>query len=339
MSRPVPSEEPNAARLHPHAGGITKQPDPLLVVILGPTASGKSALAISLALQFAGEIVSCDSVAVYRHFEIGTAKPTRTQRALVPHHLLDVAEADQPFTAGDYARQARAVIAEIAGRGNLPIVVGGTGLYLRALLEGLFPGPRRSEGLRERLRLRATSHGSHYLHRVLNRLDPVSASKIHANDTPKLIRAIEVCLAARTKMSELLRQSGRDPLRGFRILRVGLNPRREELYERINLRAQQMFAGGLLEETQSLLERHGTGKNVMALDSLGYRQAAQLLRGELTLEQAICAAQQGHRNYAKRQMTWFRREPEVAWLEGFGDNPEIVRRAGELAGAARTLRL
>ena len=150
------------------------QPEPLLVVILGPTASGKSALAIHLAQQFAGEVVSCDSVALYRYFEIGTAKPTREQRALVPHHLLDVAEPDQPFTAGEYARQARAIIDEIARRRHLPIVVGGTGLYLRALLEGLFPGPQRSEELRERLRASAAERGSPYLHRLLTRLDPDS---------------------------------------------------------------------------------------------------------------------------------------------------------------------
>jgi tRNA dimethylallyltransferase len=338
MTAPVHPEGPDNAPVHPEtdtAVNHTAGPDPLLVVILGPTASGKSALAITLAQQFAGEIVSCDSVAVYRHFEIGTAKPTREQRAKVPHHLLDVSEADQPFTAGDYARQARTVIHEISRRGRLPIVVGGTGLYLRALLEGLFPGPRRSEELRERLRQRASTRGPLYLHRVLNRVDPATAAKIHANDNAKLIRAIEVCLASRRRMSELWQENGRDPLRGFRILRIGLNPPRENLYERINLRARQMFTDGLVEETQSLQERFGSDEKVMALDSLGYRQAAQLLREELTHEQAVAAAQQGHRNYAKRQMTWFRREPEVTWLEGFGDDPEIAKRAGELVAVNR----
>ena len=331
MTSSVPAEDPSAAHRHPGEElNNSVGTDALLVVILGPTASGKSALAISLAQQFAGEIVSCDSVAVYRDFEIGTAKPTHAQQALVPHHLMDVTEADQPFTAGDYARQARAAIQDITRRERLPIVVGGTGLYLRALLEGLFPGPQRSEELRERLRERATARGANCLHRVLSRLDPASAAKIHANDTPILIRAIEVCLASRTRMSELWQKHGRDPLRGFRILRIGLNPPREELYQRINRRAQQMFADGLVDETQRLLQRYGTDKNVMALDSLGYRQAAQLLRSELTREQAIAAAQQGHRNYAKRQMTWFRREPEVTWLGGFGDDSEIVQRAGEV---------
>lgn len=307
-------------------------PEPLLVVILGPTASGKSILAINLAQQFSGEIVSCDSVAVYRHFEIGTAKPTREQRALVPHHLLDIAEPDQPFTAGEYARQARAVIGDIAQRERLPIVVGGTGLYLRALLEGLFPGPQRSEDLRARLRERAAERGSPYLHRILARLDPAAAANIHANDAPKLIRAIEVCLTSRSRMSELWQQRGRDPLRGYRVLRIGLNPPREKLYQRINQRAAAMFEQGLVEETRSLLERYGSTA-VTPLESLGYRQTAQLLRGELTREQAITATQQGHRNYAKRQMTWFRREPDVLWLEGFGDDPAIAAKAVEVVAA------
>ena len=307
--------------------------EPLLLVILGPTATGKSALAVELAQRFGGEIVSCDSVALYRHFEIGTAKPTSRQRDLAPHHLLDVAEPGQPFTAGEYARQARAVIQQIASRRRLPILVGGTGLYLRALLEGLFPGPQRSEELRARLRRRAAERGAPHLHRLLMKFDSAAASRIHPNDTPKLVRAVEVCLAARAPMSELWQQRGRDSLRGFRVLRIGLNPARDQLYERINQRALQMFADGLIEETQSLLDRYA-GQGVAALDSLGYRQAAQFLRGELTREQAIAAAQQGHRNYAKRQMTWFRREPDVVWLEGFGDTPEVLQQAVELVSSS-----
>ncbi len=309
---------------------MTAPPDPLLVVILGPTGSGKSALAISLSQQFSGEVVSCDSVAIYRHFEIGTAKPTAQQRALVPHHLLDVAEPEQPFTAGEYARQARTVIDDIARRQRLPIVVGGTGLYLRALLDGLFPGPQRSEELRERLRKRAQQHGSAYLYKVLQRLDPAAAAKIHPNDIPKMIRALEVCLTSHRPMSQMWEERGRDPLRGFRILRIGLNPEREALYARLNHRACQMFDSGLIDETQTLIERHGERKNITPLDSLGYKQASQFLRGELTREQALAATQQAHRNYAKRQITWFRREPDVMWLAGFGEDAAVAKEAAGL---------
>jgi tRNA dimethylallyltransferase len=301
--------------------------DPLLVVILGPTASGKSALAINLAEQFSGEIVSCDSVAVYRHFEIGTAKPSREDRARIPHHLIDVAEPGEAFTAGEYSRQARAALHDISDRKKVPIIVGGTGLYLRALLEGLFPGPQRSDELRERLRARAADRGSAYLHRILYRLDPAAAANIHPNDVPKLVRAVEVCLTARGPMSQLWRERGRDPLRGLRILRIGLNPLRDQLYARINQRAAKMFDDALIAETQSLLQRFGEGRDVAPIHSLGYEQALQHLRGELTFEQAIAAVKQGHRNYAKRQMTWFRREPDVTWLAGFGDDPAIRAQA------------
>jgi tRNA dimethylallyltransferase len=292
---------------------------PLLVVIVGPTASGKTALSLRLAREFDGEIVNCDSVAMYREFDIGTAKPTRAERAQAPHHLFDFVDPTQDVTAGEYSRQARQVLAEINSRHHLPVVVGGTGLYLRALLEGLFPGPQRSEELRERLRQRAARRSPGYLHRILARFDRAAAEKIHANDVPKLIRAIEVCWASRQKMSELW-QKGRDPLRGFRILRLGLDPDRRVLYDRINQRAMRMFELGLIEETRTLNEKYGALARPLA--SLGYKQASQLLRGEVTREQALNAAQQAHRNYAKRQMTWFRREPEVKWLKGFGDDPE-----------------
>ena len=303
---------------------IAPKSDPLVVLLLGPTGSGKTALSLALGERFGGEIVSCDSVAIYRGMELGTAKPSIGERERVKHHLIDVTTPDQAFTAGEYSRRAREALREIAGRGQLPIVTGGTGLYLRALTEGLFAGPARQEKLRMRLRQSAERHGAAWLHRLLLRLDAVTASRIHANDTPKLIRAIEVCLAARRPMSEVM---GRDPLTGFRLLRIGLNPPRAALYQRLNERCAAMFAAGLLEETHGLLERWGT---VKALDSLGYRQALCVLDGSMSMEDAIKAAQQGHRNFAKRQMTWFRREPEVQWIEGFGDEPATVREAAEL---------
>jgi tRNA dimethylallyltransferase len=298
--------------------------DPLAVLILGPTGSGKTALSLALAERFCGEVVSCDSVAVYRAMDLGTAKPSPAERARVPHHLIDVASPDEPFTAGAYSRSARNLLKDISRGGHLPIVTGGTGLYLRALTEGLFEGPERQESLRERLRQRAQKRGSAWLHRLLARLDPQSAARIHANDTPKLIRAIEVCLAARQPMSQVL---ARDPLTGFRLLRIGLNPPRKALYERLNQRCAHMFAAGLVDETRALLARYG---HVKALDSLGYRQAAAVLAGALTELEAIAAAQQGHRNYAKRQLTWFRREPDVHWIEAFGDETSTIDLAVEL---------
>jgi tRNA dimethylallyltransferase len=297
----------------------------LLIVLLGPTGSGKTALSLTLAEHFGGEIVNCDSVAMYRDFEIGTAKPTMAERSRVPHHLLDYVEPTSCITAGEYSRQARKVLEEIKTRGNLPIVVGGTGLYLQALLEGLFPGPERSEELRDRLRKRAKDKA--YLHRLLRRLDPAAATKIHSHDTPKLIRAIEVCLASRKEMSEMWKE-GRDPLKGFDVNRLGLNPERAALYERIDQRAQQMFDSGLVEETGNMLKKYGDA--AQPLSSLGYKQAVQLLRGEVDRDTAIQAAQQAHRNYAKRQITWFRREPQVTWLAGFGDDANIQATAIKL---------
>jgi tRNA dimethylallyltransferase len=319
-----------------HSNSIPSQSDPLAVLILGPTGSGKTALSLALGERFAGEIVSCDSVAVYRGMDLGSAKPSLEERARLPHHLIDVADPDQLFTAGEYSRQARVALQQIAARDRLPIVTGGTGLYLRALTEGLFAGPERQHELRARLeRSLARSrerHSEAWLHRLLTRLDAASAARIHPNDTPKLIRAIEVCLAGRKPMSEVLgnQEKARDPLTGFRLLRIGLNPPRQLLYARLNLRAAAMFEAGLVEETRSLLARYGP---VKALDSLGYRQAQAVIRGEQSLPHAAEAAQQGHRNYAKRQLTWFRREPDVHLMESFGDAPESVCKAAALVEA------
>jgi tRNA dimethylallyltransferase len=299
---------------------------PLLVVLLGPTASGKTTLSLALAERFNGEIVNCDSVAVYRDFEIGTAKPTAAERARVPHHCIDIVSPEREYSAGDYQRDGRAAIADITARGKLPIVTGGTGLYLRALLEGLFDGPQRSEELRNRLRRSAVRHGAGWLARLLERLDSAAAERIHANDTPKLIRAIEVTIEARRPMTEAW-AAGAEPLTGYRILRLGLAPERAALYRRIDARAAAMFERGLAAETERLLAKYGADRRIF--DALGYRQARQLLAGELSEAQAVEAAQRGHRNYAKRQFTWFRREPEVRWMAGFGDDPVIQQAAME----------
>jgi tRNA dimethylallyltransferase len=301
-----------------------------LIALAGPTASGKTALALAIAEALrphgGAEIVSCDSVAVYRLMEIGTAKPSLAERARVPHHCLDLYWPNEACTAGDWARHARAAIADIQSRGRLPIIAGGTGLYLRALLDGLAPAPPRDEALRDRLRSRSGPH----LHRILQRLDPTAARAIHANDVPKLIRSLEVTLTARTPQTAQWR-TGRDALTGYNILRFGLAPDRAQLYDRINTRAAAMFDRGLLGETAMLRDRYGDA--CRPLGSLGYAQAMQVLRNEVSLAAAIAAAQQGHRNYAKRQMTWFRREPHTHWLAGFGDDASIQTEALTLARA------
>jgi tRNA dimethylallyltransferase len=306
--------------------------DKPLIVLVGPTASGKTSLALRLAEEFNGEIISCDSVAVYREMEIGTAKPTREERALIQHHMIDIASPDEACTAGDYSRQAREALTGISARGrtsmnargHLPIVAGGTGLYLRALIDGLFPAPPQKPGQRERLRKLVKTRGPAYLHRILTRLDPTAAAAIHPNDVPKVIRAIEVSLAPEGPLTQQW-QKGRDALTGYRILRIGLNPPRQRLYERINQRAAAMFDRGLIEETERLIARYGA--DCRPLTSLGYAEAVAVLQNEITREQAVAQAQQGHRNYAKRQLTWFRREPNMHWLEGCGGDQEITDKA------------
>ncbi len=303
---------------------VVTLPNKPLIVLVGPTASGKTSLALRLAEEFNGEIVSCDSVAVYREMEIGTAKPSREERALIQHHMIDIAWPDQACTAGNYSRQAREALAGISARCRLPIVAGGTGLYLRALIDGLFAAPPQKPGQRERLRKLATTRGPAYLHRMLTRLDTAAAAAIHVNDVPKVIRAIEVSLAAEEPLTQQW-QKGRDALTGYGILRLGLNPPRARLYERINQRAAAMFDRGLIEETERLIARYGA--DCRPLTSLGYAEAAAVLQNELTREQAAAQAQQGHRNYAKRQLTWFRREPNMQWLEGCGGDEDITAQA------------
>jgi tRNA dimethylallyltransferase len=307
---------------------VVREVDWPLVVVAGPTASGKTALAIALAEALNGEIVSCDSVAVYRLMDIGSAKPSAEERARVPHHCIDIYWPDEACTAGDYARHARAAIAGIRARGRVPIVAGGTGLYLRALLDGLAPAPQRDEALRARLRERVERKGSAWLHRVLQRLDPSAAELIHPNDAPKLIRSLEVTLSARQPQSAQW-QAGREPLQGYCVLQLGLAPPRELLYRRINNRAAAMFDRGLIAETEMLRVRFGD--DCRALGALGYAQAMAVLRGNFTLAEAIITAQQGHRNYAKRQGTWFRAEVAMQWLQGFGDNAVVQTEALTLA--------
>lgn len=316
------------------ASGPAHLDDPLLIVLVGPTASGKTALSLQLAERLGSEIVSCDSVAVYREMEIGTAKPSREERARVPHHLIDVVAPDVEYTAGAYGRAARAAVRAIAARGRVPIVAGGTGLYLRALLDGLSAVPARDEALRERLRGVVARRGEGVLHRVLRRLDPVAAGRIHANDLPKLIRAVEVNVLARRPLSEAWKADRPEPLQGFRVVQFGLSPPRAELYRRIHERCAAMFRDGLVEETRGLLVRYG--EQCRALGALGYAQAGAVLRGQMSEAEAVAATQQGHRNYAKRQGTWFRRDGRIAWVEGFGES-DGEKVLAQLANAALEL--
>jgi len=306
-----------------------RKPNPL-VVIAGPTGSGKSTLAIRVAQRFDGEILNCDSVQVFRYFNIGTAKTPEAERGGIPHHLIDALEPDEVFTAGDFSRIGRRFLHEIAGRGRLPVVVGGTGFYVRALIEGLAPGPRRDEELRARLAAREQRRpGS--LHRLLRRFDAVTAARIHPNDIPKTTRALEICLSARRPAAEVF-EAGRDALEGFRVLKIGLFPERETLYARLEARLERMFAEGLVEETASILAK-GYAETAKPFESIGYKQALQVIRGELSLKDALFYARRDTRRYAKRQMTWFRQERGLEVIRGFGEDEAVLERAvGLVAG-------
>ena len=295
-----------------------------MVAVVGPTGSGKSDLALLLAEKFNGEIINCDSLQVYRHFDIGTAKLPLAERRGIPHHLIDILDPDQLFTAGEYARLARATIAEVSARGRLPILAGGTGFYLRALLEGLFEGPARDQPLRDRLAAREARRPAS-LHRLLKRFDSAAASKIHENDIPKVTRALEICLLTRQPVSRLFQQ-GRDALRGYRTLKLGLLPDREALNPRLDGRCAWMFEHGLVEEVRRILAL-GFSPACKPFESHGYKQAMQLIQGELSPRDAVFYAQRNTRHYAKRQITWFRRERELQWLRGFGDAADIRQAA------------
>ena len=298
-----------------------------LLVIVGPTASGKSALGVWLAERLGGEVIACDSTQLHRGFDIGTAKPTKDERRGVPHHLLDVLDGKDESTAGGYRERAIEVLNDLRARRKIPVLTVGTGLYFRALLEGLAEVPQRSDELRERLWAAASEHGAGYLHRMLRRLDRESAEKIMPADEQKLIRAIEVCLLTKKPLSEVHR-SGRKPLKGWHAVKIGLIPPREDLYERVHARTDAMFARGWMEEVRGLIES-GVPEDAKAFDFIGYRELRKVLRGEMKVEEARAAIQQATRRYAKRQMTWFRREKGVHWLAGFGDEPGIQEEALE----------
>jgi tRNA dimethylallyltransferase len=291
---------------------------PPLVAIVGPTASGKSALGVCLAERLGGEVVACDSTQLYRGFDIGTAKTSASDRRGIPHHLVDVLAPNEEATAGGYRQLALSILKDLWRRERLPVFTVGTGLYFRALLEGLAEVPQRSKELREQLRASAEEHPPGYLHRLLQRFDLQAAKKIAPADQQKLIRAIEICVLARKPISEV-HGTGRVPLEGWRVLKVGLMPSREELSERINSRTDAMLERGWLREVQALLAS-GLGEDAKPLDFIGYRELRAVLRGEIAQDVARIAIQQATRQYAKRQLTWFRKEQGVRWFCGFGDD-------------------
>jgi tRNA dimethylallyltransferase len=292
---------------------------PPLIVIAGPTGAGKSTLALRVCEEFSGEIVNCDSLQLYRGFHVGTAKTPPSDRRGIPHHLLDVLDPADGYSAGEYARIARNIIQQITERRRLPVVVGGTGFYLRALLNGLPHLPESDETVRARLMDREQKKpGS--MRRLLTRLDPIAAERIHPNDTQRLMRAVEIRL-----LSGQVSPPAFDtrPLEGYRVLKIGLDPDRASLYESLDARTHQMFGTGLVQEVAALLQQ-GCSGDEKPFESLGYRQALAFLRGEIVVDRAVYLTQMETRHYAKRQWTWFRRDPEMHWLSGFGNSIPVI---------------
>ncbi len=303
----------------------TEQP---IIVIAGPTASGKSELGIELALKLSGEIINCDSVQVYREIEIATAKIPVHERRGVAHHLIDFVPPIRNYTAGEWASDAARIIEEIEARGHLALIVGGTGFYLRALRRPFFPSPPTNEDLRARLTKLRTTRGLEHFHKLLRKLDPASAAALHVRDWPRVQRALEVRLQTRRTLSEQLPARMEPPALVARIRVIALAPPRDELYERINRRAEAHFANGLVEEVRGLLSR-GVPADSNALGAHGYRRVVEYLRGERTLQSAVEQTKLDVRHYAKRQVSWFRHEPGVEWVEGFGDDPQTQERVVE----------
>lgn len=288
-----------------------------IFAIAGPTASGKTALGVELALKFGGEVVNFDSVQIYRDIEIATAKPTEDEKRGVPHHLIGYVDPNINYTAADWARDAAQKIVDIEARGKIPILVGGTGFYLRTLRQPLFDSPKTDENLRERLRGIQTRHGAEHLHAMLRRVDKEAAAKLDTRDYVRVIRALEVYFQTGNRISDQLPNRAEPPEFAQRIRLFVLNPPRNELYEKINARTERHFANGLVDEVVNL-RASGVRDNTNALGAHAYRRVCEYLRGERTLESAIEQSRQDVRNYAKRQLTWFRSEKDAIWLDGFG---------------------
>ncbi len=300
---------------------------PRLVAIVGPTASGKSSLAFWLARKFRGEIVSADSMQIYRRMDIGTAKPSPEERRIVPHHLIDIREPDQEYSAALFRQQAHAIITHLHRGGTPSFVVGGTGLYFRALTRGLFHGPGARPELRKALKEKAAQEGSAALHRELAHVDPAAAARIHREDTFRIVRALEVFEQSTRPISLLQEEHGfrESP---YKVLKIGLCWNREELYRRIEERVDQMIAKGWIEEVRSLL-RQGFSRELKAMRSIGYRQLAAYLHGEIEFSEAVSLIKRDTRRFAKRQMTWFKTDPEIRWIVPAAENTALAENWAE----------
>jgi tRNA dimethylallyltransferase len=285
---------------------------PKLVAILGPTASGKTSLALDLAVKVRGEIISADSVQVYRGLDIGTAKPSPEERQLVPHHLIDILDPAEEYSAASFRNQADEIIARLHSRSTPILVVGGTGLYLKVLTRGLFRGPRGDPELRSALERRAQAGEEENLHHDLQQLDPEAASRIHPHDKFRIIRALEVFALAKKPISHLQKEHGfrESP---YEILKIGLMGERGELYKRIEARVEEMMEKGWVEEVRSLLKQ-GYSPGLKPFQSVGYKSIVSYLKGEMDLAMAIGMIKRDTRRYAKRQITWFKRDPEIHWF-------------------------
>ena len=293
--------------------------------IVGPTASGKTDLGVALALHLGnGEIINCDSVQIYQGIEIATAKPSEEEKRGVVHHLIDYVSPNLNYTAADWAQDAAEKIYEIEARGNVPVLVGGTGFYLRTLRNPFFESPKTDEKLRERIKKIKERKGAEHLHKMLHKVDPAAAAKLFPRDYVRTSRALEVYFQTGRRLSEVQFERAAPPEFAERIKIFALNPPRAELYEKINIRAEMHFMQGLVEEVKQL-RAAGVKDDTNALGAHGYRRVCEYLRGERTLQSAIEQTKQDVRNYAKRQMTWFRREAGVQWLEGFGNDAEIQK--------------
>ncbi len=291
--------------------------------IVGPTASGKTEIGVALALYLGNaEIINCDSVQIYQGIEIATAKPSEEEKRGVPHHLIDYVSPNVNYSAADWAKDATAKIYEIESRGNIPILVGGTGFYLRTLKNPFFESPKTDENLRERIQKLKEKKGAEHLHKILQRVDKASAEKLFPRDYVRTSRALEVFFQTGKLMSEIQPNRAEPPEFAARIQIFALNPPRQTLYQKINERAELHFMQGLVEEVK-LLRDAGVKDNSNALGAHGYRRVCEYLRGERSLESAIEQTKQDVRNYAKRQVTWFRHKEDVIWLEGFGNDEKI----------------